>query len=508
MQNNVSGMRGFAKLKRKSLIAAIVRAALVGLTAAVLCLGVCILLVKLKITELTLVGVALIGALAFLVSGAATFFIFNRSAASVARMLDRRFALQERVQTMLAYRTREEAIFALQREDTEVVIDTIPRRGVKIRNLWLYILSLVLSFTVLAGAVLYTPVEPPAPPVEVVPFEITDIQIAAMEELIEYVTVSNMESPYRENVVITLVSLLDELKIATTIAERDTSVGRAVEALMNETDASSSAVEIIEELWATGSPTVKSLAEALNYYVWQDGSEWDEYVAALADVRTGYIHPDSLKGTTADDVMFSEILALVSSDASAIPVALVKSGIVSTDALYAAITSYVYTDPGAVSAYAGLSDLSMLMPGVPYASLQAELDTTFAALTPIFYSAVEQSAANTDTGEYAVKRVCILFEYAFPTFKRPVLRDSSSQTGGSGDETGGGAMGGIGTGTVYGSDDLVLDPFTDRYVEYGTILDKYYSLMFGKTEDGDYTDEEIAALKKYFEILYGGFEDQ
>ena len=507
MRNDVTGMRSFAKLKRKSLITAIVRAALVGLTACVLCLGVCILLVKLKITELTLVGVALIGALAFLVSGAATFFIFNRSSASVARMLDRRFALQERVQTMIAYRSKEEAIYSLQRQDTEVAIGSIPRRGVRIRNLWLYVLSFLLSLLVLAGAVLYTPIEPPAPPVEVVPFEITEIQIAAMEELIEYVTNSNMESPYRENIVVALATLLDELKVATTIAERDTSVGKAVDELMKQTDESSSAVEIIEELWATGSSPVKSLAEALNYYVWQDGTEWDEYVAALAEVRAGYIHPDIIKGTTEDAVMSDEILALITSDASAIPVALVKSGIASTDALYAAITSFVFTDPAAAGAYFGLSDLSTLPAGVPYAALQAELDKTFSALTPIFYSATEQSAVNTDTGEYAVKRICILFEYAFPMFERPVLRDSSTQTGGNGDETGGGAMGGIGTGTVYGSDDLVLDPYTDRYVEYGTILDKYYSLMFGKTEDGDYTDEEIAALKKYFEILYGGFED-
>jgi hypothetical protein len=205
--------------------------------------------------------------------------------------------------------------------------------------------------------------------------------------------------------------------------------------------------------------------------------------------------------------MFAEVLALITSDSSAIPVALVKSGIASTDALYAAVTSYVFTNPSAAGAYAGLSDLSMLMPGVPYAALQAELDNTFSALTPVIYSAIEQNKANTDTGEYAVERICILFEHAFPTFKRPVLRDSSTQTGG-GDEGSGGSMGGIGTGTVYGSDDLVLDPFTDKYVEYGTILDKYYSLMFGKTEDGDYTEEEIAALKKYFEILYGGFEDQ
>ena len=206
----------------------------------------------------------------------------------------------------------------------------------------------------------------------------------------------------------------------------------------------------------------------------------------------------------------ADIIALLASDASDISIALVKSGIDSTDALYAALTDLVATDPMTDgSSYFGFLALSKLQAELGYATLEGQIDFTFAALTPVFYSAIEQSNINTATGEYAIKRICILFEYSFPTFERPILRDSSTQTGGDGgDDTVGGAMGGIGTGTVYGSDDLVLDPFTDKYVEYGTILDKYYSLMFGKTEDGDYTDEEIAALKKYFEILYGGFEDQ
>jgi len=47
-----------------------------------------------------------------------------------------------------------------------------------------------------------------------------------------------------------------------------------------------------------------------------------------------------------------------------------------------------------------------------------------------------------------------------------------------------------------------------EYVEYGVILDKYYKLMFGKLENGQYTDEEKKAIEKYFDILYGGFDNK
>ncbi len=505
MRADISSPGGFVKLKRRALAVGIVRAALVGVSVGSFLCAVLILLSKLKITDIPLPTAVLIAIAAFAVSGGVTFLICHRSSMSVARMLDRRFDLKEKVQTMMAYRTRDEAIYALQREDAEAEIDRIPKRGIRLRFLWVYIVCLVLSLGVLVCAVAYTPVEPPPPPVEEIPFEITSIQIAAMEELIEYVSLSQMESPFRENVSLSLSALLDELMAATTVSERDSAIGKALKAIHTETYASSSAVEITEALWASGNDRVKALAVALNYHEWQDGSEWDEYVAALSDVRVGYVHADSISEVPDDAKMTADIAALLSNDSSAIAVALTRSGISSSDALYSAVSALASSE----SEPKGLSALASLAVGLGYTALEGELDSTFSALTPILYTAIEQSSINTDTGEYAMTRVCALFDYTLPTFDRPILRDSSteSEDGGS-DDTEGGGMGGIGTGTVYGSDDLVLDPYTDEYVEYGTILDKYYSLMFGKTEDGDYTEDQIAALKKYFEILYGGFEDE
>ena len=496
-------LKSFNGLRRKSLLLSLVIAAMISLSVGMLTVGALILHTKFEVIFLPVFASVLIGLGAFLIVGLAVFSSLYRSDKALARILDERFGLQERVQTMMAYRAREEAIFALQREDAESVINSIPKRAIKIRRLWVYVVCLVLSAGVLASSLLYTKAAPPEPPVEQTPFELTAIQIAAMEELIDYVSGSEMESPYRENVAFAVTALLDELKLATTVTERDASLGKALKAIYNETDLSSSAVEIIEALWTSGAETLKPLAEALNYYVWQKGSEWDEYVAALSKVRAGYIHPDSSTASADVDKMTADIAALLTSDSSAIIVALTRSGIPSEDAIYLALKGLASANEG----FKGFSTLAPLAAQLGYTALEGEIDSAFSAVTPMLYSAIEANAASTETGEYAMTRICDLFGYTLPNFKRPVLRDSSVESGG-GDDTEGGGMGGIGSGTVYGSDDLVLDPYTDKYVEYGTILDKYYSLMFGKTEDGDYTEEEIAALKKYFEILYGGFEDR
>ena len=52
----------------------------------------------------------------------------------------------------------------------------------------------------------------------------------------------------------------------------------------------------------------------------------------------------------------------------------------------------------------------------------------------------------------------------------------------------------------------MLDPLTGEYVEYGTLLDKYFSVMNSKLENGGYTEQQKEAIKKYFALLYGGMK--
>ena len=129
------------------------------------------------------------------------------------------------------------------------------------------------------------------------------------------------------------------------------------------------------------------------------------------------------------------------------------------------------------------------------------------AYNSIIFKSLSDHKVNTDTGEYAVTRICNLFGYKAPAFERPRLINSSIDSDGGNDEGGGGG-GAIGGGATFGSDDLVYDPNTGEYVEYGEILARYYAIMYGKVDAGAYTEEEKTALEKYFAILQDGFPDE
>ena len=144
-----------------------------------------------------------------------------------------------------------------------------------------------------------------------------------------------------------------------------------------------------------------------------------------------------------------------------------------------------------------------------YDKSEERLDLLFAALNNPTFTALEADYNNVYVGEYAIVRVCTLLGVSIPRFERPIInRDPEEDSGGgAGSESSGG--GGIGVGTVYGSNDIVLDPMTGEFVEYGTILDDYFYLdAKPKIDGGAYTEEEKKALEKYYDILYNGFDNK
>ena len=90
-------------------------------------------------------------------------------------------------------------------------------------------------------------------------------------------------------------------------------------------------------------------------------------------------------------------------------------------------------------------------------------------------------------------------EYVVDEVMREILKDMPLY-----ENTGGG----VGEGVQYGSNDLVLDPITGKYVEYGTLLDKYYAVVFEKLQNGSYSDEQKKMIENYFALLYGGIKKE
>lgn len=503
----------FIKYKKQAFVIRLVKSVSLGLAIGALLTGAFLLLSKFEILALSPIIAWLIGIAAFLLGGVSGFFLFRVSDRKLARRLDKEFALDEKVQTMIAFEKEEGVIYDLQREDTNVALEELAlnRKRLKWKSVWIYVVCACIGIGALISSFILKPkpeVEVPPPEIPEEEFAITDIQVAAMEELIVYVGNSQMHSPYKENVVLSLEDLLKELKLATTAKERDEALKKSVEEIYKQTDESSVAVEIMNVLWAYESKSTKQLAQALNYYDWTKEKEWENFSAKWTDFRTSLIHPDTITDKPDAEKMATETTDLLTSLQNGITQSITRVGGGEEDTLCQqlkrlALTNETYNDG---SHLYGISALGELVTTIGYEKTQKELDATFAVIGPEIFRGLQAHQANTQTGEYAMTKLKELFGYAVPKFERPDFYEATEGTTGGGEEGSGGA--GIGDGAVYGSDDLVLDPMTNTYVEYGTILDKYYKLMFGKVEDGNYTEQEKEAIEKYFAILYGGFDTE
>lgn len=501
-------VKNFKRIIARTITLQIIKAILIGLTFALPVYGLFALLDRFEVTSLGVTWNLVISISTFVVASLATFLALKQTSKSIAMRLDKDHKLSEKVQTMLAFKDEKGPMFDLQRQDANEAIGLVKNAIIGIKRLWIYLLCFILGVGLCFVSFLFNPMpepEPPEPPE--IPFEVSELQLTALSDLIAYVNNSEMQDPYKSNVALALTTLYDDIQKATTITQRDELIQKVMDEICIQTDQSSSAVEIMNALWSTNARVSRLLAKALNYYEWPNSSEWDRFTEQIQDLRTGFVHDQATVEGADEQQMIDDTKNVFLTLNASILASFQSSGISNEDALYIVLNrlaSATEVNPDGTRIF-GMSTLAEYIVQNGYTKAQRELDATFTGLSGEIYRSLSLHKANTDTGEYAMKTLASIFGVQAPEFKRPELYDSSSDS--TGDNESGGADGGISGGPSYGSDDKVYDPFTNRYVEYGTILDKYYSIMFSKLNGGSYTDEEKKALEEYFKILYGGFDN-
>lgn len=484
----------FKKIKRKNLFSSMTKSVLLALGIGFAAFGVPLLVLKLmkndyKIGILLLISVAVAAC-----AGALCFVILRKSANRIAISIDRKFSLHEKVQTMIEYQGENATMYQLQRDDASAALRSVYKKAIRVRDIWIYIASAVIGIALTVSAVAVKPPVTPPPEVEEVPFTISETQINALVELSATVRASAMTEPYKESIAVAIDIMTDELKKAETIAERDEAINKANTEILKQTDDSSLACEIISSLWGFEIESMKALAKAMNYY---DPNVFDKY--------GDFVKAFEYTGESKDEAeIISATKEILRNAATSISLTVIGCKLPDNDPLYAPLNRLA---PMALTtSEADLDSLVSLAESIDtdgYEITLNKLEILVDAMAPEITRALNSHQTNTVTGENAITQICNLFGILRPTFERPNLYESESSGGG---DEGGPGMGGIGNGTVYGSDDLVYDPYTNTFVEYGVILDKYYELMFNKTLSDKYTKEEKDALEKYFAILYNGFD--
>lgn len=501
----------FLKFKRLNDKFRAIKALAFGFAAGLFVCGAMLVLSKLCVLDFEPWISFIIGGGACLLAGAAAYFLLAKTDIDLARELDKKFELHERVETMVAYSDKSGDMLDMQRDDTEKSLAKIQTKKIKPDKMWIYFTALAVGAAILVLG-LFVPNMREVPNSEA-PFSLSDMQREGIQVLIKYVDKSDMQEPYRKNISDELKELLANLETAKTMPQMQAYMAETMAYITAETRNSSSMTEIANALWNSENKYNQRLAKLIDTSSWQS-SGWSDYAERLVDFRSLYNHTvaDGEEVEPGEDSLKAELKWKLEDSSRELVFALQESGIDSDDALYDVLNLFATSEsePKGIS-FIGTSVESMSS-AEALAALDATVNLLFGSDTSGLYVVICQQKTNADVGEYVLTKLSTMFLVPLPGFERPDFSKSGYSDGSSGtdndsdDDEVGGSGGGVGAGSVYGSDDLVLDPMTGEYVEYGTLLNKYYTLMTEKIKNGDYTPEQIEKIQKYFDLLYGGIK--
>ena len=494
----------FLKFKKRYMAFRIIKSAMVALSAGLVGSGVSLALIRLAVWSASPIASAIVGVCFAAVGFTLCFLLTGRSDISLARELDTDFCLKNRVQTMIEFSASSDEMILMQKMDAEEQLAAIPLKAYKFKGFLAYAICLLVCAAVLTVGFLVPDRRGYIPPEHVEPFELSKYQADGIQELIDDLNSSDMEEEFKAPIIEELTQLLDVLKETDTEDGMIEAVTKSMAVIADVTYRSSTATEILEGLWDSNDVYLRHLAKALARSSWEHdgwsgfGDEMKQYVATLmGDDETD-------EGAT---VGAERVKTAVSGMNGKLPGALAASGIDTDDELYIAVYGMFRNETY------GLSLILNGIDGLSDDEVRAAVGASVDALGAELYSALMLNKTNATEGEEVMAKLEHLFTVPDLNSERPAfyVNDWSVTAGQGGTDIEGDpedapGAGGAGGGIGYGSDDLVLDPLTGEIVKYGDIIKKYNEKMYAMLESNLYTEEQKAAIRKYFELLYSGLE--
>lgn len=490
----------FTKFKRRLNAIRMARSVMVGMSAGLVSGGVWLILSKLAVIGFEPISSLYIGLGVALIIGGVVFLLGGKSDKKFAEELDETFDLKARVQTMIAYADDESEMASIQRQDAERVLSRIPVKNYKFQGLWIYIIALVLSAAVLVTGLVVKDMRDYVPPEEISPFELSPLQEAGINELIKYVESSGMEEEFRTPIANELRSLLESLRTIDTQPEMLAAVNGSMRVIQGITFESSTSTEVLNALWDSDDVYLKYLAKALDTSE-MSAPNWGEFAENLTDYAGVLMGDNAKEGETKGKALLKYALDTMSRK---LPGTLESTGL-EDDEIVTAINRLFNSNPG------GFAPLLNSIDYLDEEGARRMLNSCLNLNGQTLFDALALNKINANVGEYAMIRLSSLFIVPPPEFERPEFVKNGWSVGGDDKDDDDkddnvNSDGGIGDGAIYGSNDMVLDPITGEYVEYGKLIDKYYGIMYERLEGNSYTDEQKEAIKKYFALLYSGIE--
>lgn len=477
--------KGFLKFKKRSRRAAWIKAMLWGISASAAVSATLVLLGKRAILPQNLLLFALIGVATLILSGGIALLCTLPSEKRLAKRLDRNLQLNEKVQTMIAFRDSEGDVVQMQRIDTDEILEGTPYKQARLNRWWVHFICPVLALALILSAIIVPKyVAPAPPPPEDPPFTLSAWQEQAVKDLIQYVKDSDMETTPKDATVTALEELIPALKAAEKQSQMKAAVIDAIRKFRTAIDEHNTYDLLADGFKASENQTVARLGiviAAMN-------------ALALSDELQSI-------GSAEDGVLIGAIGSVAGS---------MNEALTALEAVPA--DNALRTELNALALL--LTELASSANGKDAADTRLKLGGIVTPASERIAAAMQIQRTNETVGEYAVNKLIEIFGLSRADLPAELLPNRHQVKPEDGDydssdpdkESG---VGGGGSGDmIYGSDDLIYDPEAGEYRPYGEVINSYYARISELILDGTLTEELEELLTEYYALLYNGADNK
>lgn len=512
---------GFERLKRWYLIDAILKALLVFTSVALLVIATFLIVIDAELLSIKIGYVILIGIGSGLLLGLIVFFVFYSGEKRLAKKLDKRFGLKEKIQTMHEFRQDDGDITELQRANAQEILENTGIKACGLVKVWvcfITVTALVLAYFI-ASLIIYLHEDPIVPDPDKPPqsgdnpssggvgggegdgaggeddeeYEgPTAHQKKELEELIEYVQESQLQETAKEIIVASLNELLSGLDKHNTVGELSSHVVSVIIVAHNAVDA----INTTHKYGAGVSENAPDIVRSFCYGVYKIDAE--RVSSSIEEIRSSLLYQIN-EETEEEELRKKEELETIKDEIEAVKIAfmsvLERSGLAEDTRLYDLTNTLIDAFDDAL----GRKSVAMIA-----LKLVPVLRDTF---KPGVLEILPQEKVNEDVKTEVVEELMRIFNITIDDLgddsdkitgskdevKEPEKEPTESEEGGShgeGDKN-------------FKSKDKVVNNYKfteyeseETQVKYGEVISTYV----GSLDEG-LSDELKALIEEYYKIL-------
>ncbi len=462
----------FSHIRKKTRISAVLTAAVIAIGVGAVSASAVLFLTKSLLIEADAWTYLACG-MAALITFCISCFVLLPSDKRLAKSLDEKYSLDERVRTMVEFRGSDDTFANLQREDTNDRLGKIKVGLFNKKQAMTIIVTVAIAITSFTGATLM-PKKGSMPPEEspISKFD-KELIIAELSELVSTVESSIMTEELKIDTVKALNGLIEFVGEHEYMSEMKLEAITTVVVINNALDGVNSAPKIGAVMAESSNTVLKELGLEL---VRMSGSKAKKLLEELEDEMSGADSEDM--SFTADEL--GAVLDRIQADKNNTLVRQLSN-------LASALRSCAN----------GIGEIEDAFSGLPLALSNEVMvqnvnkmttQTVISKLCDIFAISPDDLSEAEGGDEIDIRPPSELS----PDEEETEIEEPDNPIG----------EGGIGSGDrIYGSNDVIYDPHSNAYVTYGTLLDEYNAKATDKILDGRINEDFKKFIEEYFKSL-------